>query len=113
MGQQPPPKLAGQDLKPVLQVRVPRDVLLVVVRVLLSEVAELEDSVLAAVVSSLLVVEPALEMDVVVRTVVVGVGAGRVVVLVTVLLTMPGASQWSSAECSFEPDNTYSQHLGR
>lgn len=112
VGQHPPPKLAGQDLKPVLQVSVPCDVVLVLVMELLSDVVELEDSAVDVVDTSLLVVGLAL-VEVVVLVLVVGVAGGRVVVSVIVLLTMPGASQFCSQSSSSDGDGTYSQHPGK
>lgn len=82
VGQHPPPKLAGQDLKPVLQLSVPCGVVLEALSV--DVVVELGDVVV--VVSPLLVVELALDVELV-RVLVVEVEGGRVVVIVTVLLT--------------------------
>lgn len=107
VGQHPPPKLAGQDLKPVLQVSVPCGVvlvlaLLVVVLLLLSELVEAVDSsvVVVVVVSSLLVVVGfAPEVDVVRVLLMVDVAGERVVVMVTVLLIMPKFGQRCDRSC--------------
>lgn len=106
VGQHPPPKLAGQDLKPVLQVSVPCGVVLVLallVVVLSSVLVEAVDSsvVVVVVVSSLLVVVVgfAREVDVVRVLLIVDVAGERVVVMVTVLLIMPTSGQRCDRNC--------------
>lgn len=124
VGQHPPPKLAGQDLKPVLQVSVPCAVVLA--RVLLSvdvmlwvdamlslDLEEEDDSVVVVVDATIPVFELALDVELV-RVLLVEVDGGRVVVRVTVLLMMPAWSQCCSKMNSLAETSkgTYSLHPG-